>query len=235
MKMKELPSSERPYEKLEMYGAKFLSNSELLAIIIKTGTKDYTAVELAQQILKLTDKNRLETLRYLQNFSIEEFMKIKGIGKVKAIQLKAVFELAKRMSRPIDNIKIKVKKTEDVANLIMEEMRYEKKEIAKILILNNKNEILKIKDISIGGSNYAFIEPKETLVDAIKMGAPKLILTHNHPSGDSTPSKQDIEITEKILDLSEKLGIQLLDHIVIGDGKYTSIISEILKMHENKK
>lgn len=235
MKIKELPSCERPYEKLEMYGEKVLSNSELLAIIIKTGTKDYTSVELAQQILKLTDKNGLETLRYLQNFSIEEFMKIKGIGKVKAIQLKAVFEIAKRMSRPINNTKIKVKKSDDVANLIMEEMRYEKREIAKILILNNKNEILKIKDISLGGPNYTFIVPKETLVDAIKMGAPKLILVHNHPSGDSTPSKQDIETTEQILDLSEKLGIQLLDHIVIGDGRYTSIISEILKMHENQK
>lgn len=235
MKIKELPSSERPYEKLEMYGAKFLSNSELLAIIIKTGTKDYTAVELAQQILKLTKSKEIETLRYLQNFSIEEFMKIKGIGKVKAIQLKAVFELTKRMSRPIDKINIKVKTSEDVANLIMEEMRYEKKEIAKILILNNKNEILKIKDISIGGSNYAFIQPKEVLVDSIKMGAPKVILAHNHPSGDSTPSSEDIKTTEKILDLSEMLGIQLLDHIVIGDGKYTSIISEILKIHENKK
>ena len=117
----------------------------------------------------------------------------------------------------------------------MEEMRYEKKEITKILILNNKNEILKIKDISTGGPNYTFIQPKEVLVDNIKMGAPKLILAHNHPSGDSSPSKQDIETTEKILDLSEKLGIQLLDHIVIGDGKYTSIISEMLKMHENKK
>lgn len=234
MKIKELPSSERPYEKLEMYGAKFLSNSELLAIIIKTGTKDYTAVELAQKILKLTEKKGLETLRHLQNFSIEEFMKIKGIGKVKAIQLKAVFEITKRMSRPIDNINVKIKTSDDVANLIMEEMRYEKKEIAKILILNNKNEILKIKDISIGGSNYAFINPKEVLVDSIKMGAPKVILAHNHPSGDSTPSKQDIQTTQKILNLSEMLGIQLLDHIVIGDGKYTSIISEMLKIQENK-
>ncbi len=229
MKIKELPSSERPYEKLEMYGEKYLSNSELLAIIIKTGTKDYTAVELAQHILKLTDKKGLETLRYLQNFSIEEFMKIKGIGKVKAIQLKALFELTKRMSRPIDNINIKLKKSDDVANLIMEEMRYENNEIAKILILNNKNEILKIKDISIGGSNYTFIEPKETLVDAIKMGAPRIILAHNHPSGDCTPSKQDIQTTQEILEISEKLGIQLLDHIVIGDGRYTSIISEMLK------
>lgn len=233
MKIKELPSSERPYEKLEMYGAKFLSNSELLAIIIKTGTKENTAVELAQKILKLSEKQGLETLRYLQNLSIEEFMQIKGIGKVKAIQLKAVFELAKRMSRPIDNINIKIRTSDDVANLIMEEMRYEKREIAKILILNNKNEILKIKDISFGSSNYAFVEPKEVLVDAIKMGAPKIILLHNHPSGDSTPSKGDIETTEKILSLSQMLGIQLIDHIVIGDGNYHSIISEILK-NKNK-
>ena len=107
MKIKELPSSERPYEKLEMYGAEYLSNSELLAIIIKTGTKEYTAIELAQKILKLTEESDNKNLRLLHNLSIEEFMKIKGIGKVKASQLKALFEICKRISRPIDNINIR--------------------------------------------------------------------------------------------------------------------------------
>ncbi len=232
MKIKELPSSERPYEKLEMYGAKFLSNSELLAIIIKTGTKETTSVQVAQEILKIIENKEL---RQLQNISIEEFTKIKGIGKVKAIQLLAVCELAKRMARPIKKINIKIKTSEDVANLLMEEMRYEKREIAKILILNNKNEILKIKDISIGGTNYAIIEPKEVLVDAIKMGAPKILLVHNHPSGDSTPSKQDYKTTERVYTSAEVLGIQLLDHVVIGDGNYSSIFSEILKNKDRKE
>lgn len=229
MKIKELPTSERPYEKLEMYGETYLSNAELLAIIIKTGTKESTSVELAQKILNLEKNKNESSLRFLQELSIEEFTKIKGIGKIKAIQLKAVCELAKRMSRPIEKINVKITNSDDVANLLMEEMKYEKREIAKILILNNKNETIKIKNISYGGANYALIEPKEVLADAIKMGAPKILLVHNHPSGDPTPSQNDFKATEKIYNSAEMFGIQLLDHVVIGDGKYTSIFSEMLK------
>ncbi len=232
MRIKELPSSERPYEKLEMYGEKFLSNAELLAIIIKSGTKENTSVEIAQKILSLEKNNKTGMLRFLQDLSIEELIKVKGIGKVKAIQLKAVCELAKRMNRPIEKINIKIRDSEDAAKLLMQEMKFEIREIAKILILNNKNEVLKIKDISLGGSNYALIEPKEALVDAIKMGAPKIILAHNHPSGDPTPSKSDYITTEKIYDAAEMLGIQLLDHIVIGDEKYSSIFSKLLKSNK---
>lgn len=232
MKIKELPSSERPYEKLEMYGEKFLSNSELLAIIIKSGTKENTSIEIAQKILNLEKSNKNGSLRFLQELSIQELTKIKGIGKVKAIQLKAICELAKRMNRPIEKINVKIRTSDDVAKLLMGEMKYEKREIAKLLILNNKNEILRIKDVSFGGTNYAVIEPKEVLVDAIKMGAPKIILAHNHPSGDPTPSKEDYETTEKIYNSAEMLGIQLLDHIVIGDGKYSSIFSKLLKLKD---
>lgn len=232
MKIKELPTSERPYEKLEMYGEKFLSNSELLAIIIKSGTKENTSIEIAQKILNLEKSNKNGSLRFLQELSIQELTKIKGIGKVKAIQLKAICELAKRMNRPIEKINVKIRTSDDVAKLLMGEMKYEKREIAKLLILNNKNEILRIKDVSFGGTNYAVIEPKEVLVDAIKMGAPKIILAHNHPSGDPTPSKEDYETTEKIYNSAEMLGIQLLDHIVIGDGKYSSIFSKLLKLKD---
>ena len=232
MGIKELPSSERPYEKLEMYGENFLSNAELLAIIIKTGTKEFTSVEIAQKILSLEKNNKIGTLRFLQELSIEELTKIKGIGKIKAIQIKAVCELAKRMSRPIEKINIKIRTSDDVADLLMEEMRYERKEIAKVLILNNKNEILKIKDVSLGSSNRATFEPKEVLVDAVKMGAPKIILVHNHPSGDSTPSEGDYEATERVYSSAEMLGIQMLDHVVIGDGKYSSVFSKLLKMNK---
>lgn len=217
MKIKELPISERPYEKLEIYGAEKLSNSELLAIIIKNGTKEKTAVMLAQEILR-----NIDNLRCLQDLSIEDFMKIKGIGKVKSIQLKAVCELAKRMSKPI-NEKIKIKNSKDVASLLMPEMRYEKREMAKVLLLNSKNLVLKIVDVSLGGANFACIEPKDVLSEAIKMQAPKMILVHNHPSGDSTPSKSDYSITDRLYEASELIGIELLDHIVIGDGTYESI------------
>lgn len=228
VKMKELPLSERPYEKLEMYGAQTLSNSELLAIIIKSGTKEETSVGLAQKILALKNNTQKDDLRFLQELSIEEFMKIKGIGKVKAIQLKAVCELAKRMSRPINTLKTKIKTTQDVADLLMSELRYEKREIAKVIILNSQNIILKIIDISFGGTSYAVLEPKEVLLEAIKMQAPKIILVHNHPSGDPKPSKQDYRATDRIYEAAQVMGIELLDHVVIGDGRFESLFQKNL-------
>ena len=162
LKMKELPILERPYEKLEIYGAEMLSNAELLAIIIKTGNKKETAVALAQKILNLNKNYNKNDLRFLQEISIEELTEVKGIGKVKAIQIKAVSEIAKRITKPITN-KIKISNTKDVAELVMSELRYEKREIAKVIILNNKNIVLRIVNISLGGSNFACIEPKDVL------------------------------------------------------------------------
>ena len=230
MKMKELPISERPYEKLEMYGADTLSNAELLAIIIKSGTKEESSVTLAQKILSL-EKNKKcteDNLKFLQELSIEEFMEIKGIGKVKAIQLKATCELAKRISRPIRQIKTKIKTPQDVANLLMDELKTEKREIVKVIIMNSQNVILKIQTISQGGTSSAQVDTKDVLMEAVKMGAPKIILIHNHPSGESKPSKADIEFTKKLDQVAEILGIQLLDHIVIGYNQYTSIRSYLL-------
>ncbi len=223
LKMKELPISERPYEKLEIYGAEMLSNAELLAIIIKTGNKKETAVTLAQKILNLDKSYNKNNLRFLQDISIEELTEINGIGKVKAIQIKAVSEIAKRITKPTTN-KIKISSTKDVAELVMSELRYEKREIAKVIILNNKNIVLRIANISLGGSNFACIEPKDVLAEAIKMQAPKIILIHNHPSGDPTPSKGDYRVTDRIYESASLMGIELLDHVVIGDGIYESVL-----------
>ncbi len=222
MTIKKLPISERPYEKMQMYGSENLSNSELLAIIIKTGTNEKTSVELAQEILKLGSQDRND-LHFLQDLSIEEFMQIKGIGKVKAIQLKAVCELTKRMSRPIQNMNIKIRIPLDVAKLLMNELKFEKREKVKVLMLNRRNILLKIIDVSYGGTNSAIIEPKDILAEPIKMGAPKIILVHNHPSGDPKPSVQDLNLTKTVYKAGEMLGIQLIDHIVIGNEQYESI------------
>lgn len=224
--IKQLPESERPYEKLEMYGVKNLSNSELLGIIIKTGTKQATSVELAQQVLQLKGNSDAKNLRFLSEMSIEEFMQIKGIGKVKAIQLIAVCELANRMSRPINNLKVKIKNSKDVANLLMDELRGEKRELVKLLILNTKNSLLKIVDVALGGGNFAALEPKQVLVEPIKMQAQKIILVHNHPSGDPTPSKGDFQVTDRIYESADIMGITLLDHIIIGDGKFKSVFEK---------
>lgn len=149
LKMKELPESERPYEKVEMYGTKELTDSELLAIIIKCGTKEDTSVSLAQKILNIRKNGEHRDLRFLQDVSIEELMQIKGIGKIKAIQILAACELAKRMSKPIHSLKIMIKSTQDVAHLFMDELKYEKTEIGKLLILNSKNVVLKNMDITL--------------------------------------------------------------------------------------
>lgn len=226
MKIKDLPLSERPYEKLELYGAEKLSNAELLAIIIKTGTKEKTVITIAQEILKLQNGNNL---RFLQDLSIEDFMKIKGIGKVKAIQLKAVGELAIRMFKTSNYKKSVIKEPHDLAKILMSELKFEKSEKVKLVILNNRNEILKISEIASGGTNFANVSIKDILSEPIKMKAPKIILVHNHPSGDSTPSKQDIMFTEQLYEITELVGIQLVDHLVIGNMNYTSIFSEISK------
>ncbi len=226
MRIKELPLSERPYEKLENYGAEKLSNAELLAIIIKTGTKDYSVISIAQKILSLREDNSTNDLRFLQDISLEEFKQIKGIGKVKAIQLKAICELTKRIARPINNQKKVIKSPKDVADILIPELRYEKREIAKVIILSTKNTLLRIVDISLGGSNFAQIEPKDVLSEAIKMQAPKIILVHNHPSGDTRPSKSDYNVTDRVYDAAELMGIKLLDHVIIGDGTFTSILLE---------
>ena len=222
IKMKQLPLSERPYEKLEMYGAHTLSNAELLAIIIKSGTREESSIETAQKILSMKNKNS-DNLRFIQDMSIEEFTSIKGIGRVKAIQLKAVGEIAKRLSRPIENSKVKISSPSDVANLLIDELRYEKREIVKVIILNTKNIVIKMVDICLGSNNSAILKPKDALIDAIKMGAPKIILVHNHPSGDPTPSKADIDFTKRLEQASSIVGIELLDHIIIGDSKFESI------------
>lgn len=229
--MKELPELERPYEKLEIYGEKALSNAELLAIIIKTGTKEESSVELAQRLLKLND-TQTEDLSYLQNLTIEELTQIKGIGKVKAIQLKAVCELAIRIFKTSNYKKVVIKQPYDLAKILMSELKFEKIEKVKLVILNNKNEIIKIQEIAKGGTNFANVSIKEILSEPIKLKAQKIILVHNHPSGDSTPSKQDIIYTEKLCDIAYMIGIELVDHLVIGNMNYTSIFSKIISKNK---
>lgn len=230
IKMKDLPEAERPYEKLEQYGDKALTNAELLAIIIKTGTKDETAVGLAQKVLKLNTDEK-DNLKFLCDLTVEEFTKIKGIGKIKAIQLKAVCELATRINSVSSYKEKQILRPKDIAEILMERTRFEKQEILKVAMLNNKNKLIRIKEIAKGGGNFVAATIRSILNEAVKIEAAKIILIHNHPTGDPTPSKQDIEFTKNVEQASKILGIQLLDHIVIGDLKYVSIFS----MREKQK
>ncbi len=230
LSIKQLPNSERPYEKLEMYGESTLSNAELLAIIIKTGTKEQTAVGLAQSILA---SSNIQDIRGLQELSLHELQKIKGIGKVKAIQIKAVCELAKRMARPL-HFRTVIKTPKDVAELLMEELRYEKREIIKVIVLNEKSIIQKIVNIGYGNISSANMNTNKIFEETIKIGMRKFILVHNHPSGDSTPSKADLKITKEIEQGAKLLELQMLDHIIIGDGEFHSIFTQKLKEEQKK-
>ena len=232
IKIKKLPISERPYEKLELYGEKVLSEAELLAIIIKTGTKNETSVELARRILNLNGNINSKDLNFLREKSLEEFMQIKGIGRVKAIQLKALCEFATRMNKPTDYRKITIREPKDIAKIMIPEMKHLKTEVLKIVILSNANEILKIQDVAVGNTNMVASDAKNILSEVVKMQAPKIILTHNHPSGNPMPSDKDIEFTKRIDEACKILGIQLIDHVVIAKDSYISIFSSVLK---NKK
>lgn len=219
LKIKELPLCERPYEKLEVVGSEHLSNAELLAVVIKTGTKAFTAVELAQLVLKLSHDGRLSSLN---NLSIEQLKQVKGIGRVKAIQIKAVLELSKRIATSDGMVHHIIKSAYDVSNLMMEEMRYLKKEMFKALLLDTKNQIIKTVDVSIGSLNSSIVHPREVFSEAIKCGCNSIIFVHNHPSGDPTPSTEDIQTTQRLESAGNILGIKVLDHIVVGDGRYVS-------------
>ena len=229
IKIKKLPISERPYEKLELYGEKALSDAELLAIIIKSGTKEETSVELARRILNLNESIDSKDLNFLREKSLEEFMQIKGIGRVKAIQLKALCEFAIRMNKPTDYRKIIIREPKDIAKIMIPEMKHLKTETLKIVILNNSNEILKIQNVAVGNANTVAADTKNVLSETVKMQAPKIILIHNHPSGNPMPSDKDLEFTKNIKEACKILGIQLLDHIVIAGDYYTSIFAAMLK------
>lgn len=210
-----------------------MSNAELLAIIIKSGTKEYTSVDIANQILNLNQNQDKGDLNFLRELSLEQLKSLKGIGRVKAIQLKAICELSTRMNRTSNYRKIQIKSPNDIANLLMEELRFEKKEIVKVVIINNKNIILKILDVAIGSGNYSSLNIRNILSETIKMNAPKMILVHNHPSGDPTPSRKDLEVTETLKNAAEILNIELLDHIIIGNMSYTSIMQYKIRQNNS--
>lgn len=221
MKLKELPTMERPYEKLEMYGAECLSTAELVAIIIKSGTKDLTSVEVAQELLKEDVAER--GITFLKDISIEELIQKKGIGRVKAIQLKAIAELAIRANKPVKILRKRIDTPEEAAKILIPDFKGEKQEIVKTILLDTQNKIIKIVTIAIGGVNSTTVEIREIYKEPIKTNATKIILAHNHPSGDTTPSSEDIKFTRKINEAGKVFGIELMDHIIIGDGTFCSL------------
>lgn len=215
--IKDLPLDERPREKLKKYGVDSLSNAELLAVIIRTGYGEDTAIDLANRILSM-DSSGIEFLNYA---TMEELMNIRGVGDCKAAQIQASVELGKRISSNRRD-KIQVDSPQVLVNLLMEKMRYLKKEHFKIAILDTKNQLISIEGISIGNLNASIVHPREVFNIAIRRSANSIILIHNHPSGDPAPSNEDINITKRLIEAGSIIGIKVLDHIVIGDNRYIS-------------
>lgn len=216
--LKELPVSERPREKLINYGAERLSNAELLALIIRTGHKDDTAIDVANRILSIDEKG----LTHLTNISVKELTSVKGIGPCKACQILASVEIGKRIKRWSAEEKIKVTSPDILVNLISDEMRYLNKEHFNIAILDTKNQIIAIENISIGTLNASIVHPRDVFYAAINRSANSIILIHNHPSGDPSPSDEDLNITQRLVEVGDLIGIKVLDHIIIGDNRYIS-------------
>ncbi|MCT4688920.1 RadC family protein [Vallitalea sp.] len=219
MRVKDLPLSERPYEKLEACGPGVLSDAELLAIIIRSGSKKERSIELAQRILGI----KKQGIRGIYELSLEDLQKVSGIGRVKSIQIKAIAELSKRISKNNAVTKLKISSPGTIASIFMEELRYLKQEHLKIVFLDTKNQIISDKFLTVGTVNASLINPREVFIEALKHNAVHVILLHNHPSGDPTPSREDILITKRIINAGDIIGIKLLDHIIIGDGNYISL------------
>lgn len=216
--IKDMPLNERPREKLYKYGSKSLSNAELIAVIIRTGSRNETAIQISQNLISMDKKG----IGFLSDASFEELTSVKGIGKCKAAQIISAIELGKRIAAQGGEDKIKVTSPTDIVNLIMEEMRFLKKEHFRIAILDTKNHIITIEEISIGNLNSSIVHPREVFNIAIRRSANSIILIHNHPSGDPTPSREDINITNRLIEAGSIIGIRVLDHIIMGNNRYLS-------------
>lgn len=217
--MKELYEGERPYEKCLACGAGALSDKELLAVLLRTGTIGETACELAGRILNLPG---YQGLAGFGRIPLERLLKLKGVGKVKAVQLKCAAELASRMAKATAGERLCFGSPATIADYFMEELRYEEQEQFIVLFLDTRSRLLKEKLMFKGTVNASLASPREIFLEALEVHAVHVVLVHNHPSGDPTPSDEDIRITERICHGGALLGIGLLDHVVIGDGCYCS-------------
>ncbi len=211
----------RPYEKCLLYGAEALTNAQLLAVIIRSGTREESCLDLAEKVLKL--RSGKEELLGLMSLTIPELMTIPGIGQVKAIQLKCVGELSKRIATKRAEAGLSFSDPETIAEYYMERLRHEEKESLFCMMLDTKCKLIGEEKVSTGTVNYAIISLRELFLAAMRHRAVHMILVHNHPSGDPSPSGEDISITHKICRAGEMMGITLLDHIIIGDRCFVSL------------
>lgn len=219
--IKEWPEDDRPREKLIKKGSSVLSDSELLGILIANGTRDKSAVDLGRELLR-----KYNSLHNLSSRLISELSCIKGIGPSKAATIAAAFEIARRVQRKQDSISITFKSPKDVADYYIPQMRDLKKEVFKAALMNGANRLIRDITISEGILNASLVHPREVFREAVLEPTSGIILIHNHPSGESRPSEEDIRITRQLVEAGKIFGIKILDHLIIAKDSYKSLADE---------
>ncbi len=220
MIMKEIPTYERPYERCIQDGATALSDIELMAVILRNGTKDINSLDLAKNLLTLTDNQGVVGLTQL---CYSELISIKGIGQVKAIQILCVIELAKRISLNEFSKGHIFRSPYDIAKYYIDKLRFNEVEEVWLMMLNTKKALIHETLVSRGTINACIISPREILIESLRQKAVHIVIVHNHPSGDASPSKEDIMVTRQLNEASKVVGVSLLDHIIIGDKSFVSL------------
>lgn len=232
--IKELPPAQRPYEKCLREGTGALSDSELLAVILKNGIKGSSSIDLANEILAITEASPYPGLLGLMHLTLKDLMKINGVGQVKAIQLKCIGELSKRIAASAARLNLCFGRPETIAQYYMEQLRHEEQEFMICMMLDSSMHLLGEQILTKGTVDATLITPREVFLEALRFRAVSLILIHNHPSGNPAPSDEDILITERIYRTGELIGIHLVDHIIIGDHRYISFKEQgILERYYN--
>ncbi|WP_456274910.1 RadC family protein [Bacillus sp. AK031] len=216
--IRDYPTDERPRERMVQSGPASLSNQELLAIILRTGTKSESVLQLSNRVL-----TTFEGLRLLKEASLEEITDINGIGLAKAVQIMAAVEIGRRIANLEYDDRYSIRSPEDGANYVMNDMRFLSQEHFVCLYLNTKNQVLHKQTIFIGSLNASIVHPREVFKEAFRRSAASIICIHNHPSGDPTPSREDIEVTKRLAECGKIIGIEVLDHLIIGEKKYVSL------------
>ncbi|MFC7364717.1 MULTISPECIES: RadC family protein [Bhargavaea] len=217
-KISELHIADRPRERLIHQGAESLSNQELIAILLRSGTRQESVLQLSNRVLAFFDR-----IQDMQHATLEEMTSVKGIGEAKAVQLLAAVELGKRLTRKQSTERYVIRSPEDAADYLMPDMSNLNQEHFVVLFLNVKNEVLHSRTIFIGSLNSSIVHPREVFREAVKRSAASIICAHNHPSGNPAPSPEDIEVTKRLAEAGKIVGIDLLDHIIIGDHKFLSL------------
>ncbi|KOO52321.1 DNA repair protein RadC [Viridibacillus sp. FSL E2-0187] len=218
MMIRDVHQDDRPRERLKRQGAESLSNQELIAILLRTGTKEESVLHIANRVL-----TSFEQLHELKHAAIEEITSVKGIGEAKAIQLLAAIELGRRMSQQRIEDRYTIRSPQDAATYLMADMTALLQEHFVVLFLNVKNQIIHKQTIFIGSLNASIVHPREIFREAVKRSAASLVCAHNHPSGNPAPSPEDIEVTKRIQEAGYIIGIELLDHVIIGDHQFISL------------